>query len=135
MKLEDKSTSQLKDKAWKIVSKYMRLKFPICEICRHRESIHVHHIIKRSKGNALLFDEKNLLSLCKDCHDNIHTFKKWRIGFDDIERVMILTSLRTKKDLEYLQYKKHGVYKFEKGELIDIIKDYKQRVKEIEKDN
>ena len=128
-----KSLSQLKKKTWELVSRYMRLKYPVCEICKKNESVHCHHIIKRSKSNALFFDERNLLSLCKNCHDRIHIYKKWHEGFDDIQRYMILKSLRTEEELNYLEMKKHGTYKFSHYKLEELIKDYKQRVKEIEK--
>lgn len=51
---------------------------PVCEKCKDRLAIDVHHIIYLSiAGNItelkrLGFDENNLMAVCKDCHKEIH---------------------------------------------------------------
>lgn len=55
---------------------------PICEKCeltnRIRPADEVHHIIPFDRGRTaaerekLAYDWDNLLSLCQDCHDEIH---------------------------------------------------------------
>ena len=47
-----------------------------CQICKakgKKESLDVHHIIFRSQGGT--DDENNLITLCKKCHNDIHTGK------------------------------------------------------------
>jgi 5-methylcytosine-specific restriction protein A len=56
---------------------------PLCEMCKSKGkltlAIDVHHIIPISSTNdiqqkkALGFDYNNLMSLCKDCHKEIHS--------------------------------------------------------------
>ena len=62
---------------------------PLCEECLKIDKVtpaeEVHHIIPISKGETveemknLAFDDKNLCSLCKNCHREIH--KEMESGF------------------------------------------------------
>lgn len=48
-----------------------------CRFCRTLDSIHVHHIRYRSEGGPHV--ETNLITLCSDHHDLIHSNKrKWQ---------------------------------------------------------
>ena len=42
--------------------------------------LNVHHIIPASKEMALYFDEDNLITLCEDCHKEVHNFDKYKYG-------------------------------------------------------
>ena len=70
---------------WHKLSVYKRSVNPLCELCekkgitRHAED--VHHIISFMKGESrgeiedLAYNFDNLMSLCKECHQNIHNKK------------------------------------------------------------
>lgn len=65
----------------KLRLEYLKRK-PMCEICEENNIItlanEVHHIIPISTASTLIqkqilgYDENNLMSLCSDCHKNIH---------------------------------------------------------------
>lgn len=44
-----------------------------CRKCGLREHLHVHHVIFRSDGG--LDAPWNLLTICGECHDEIHAYK------------------------------------------------------------
>lgn len=117
-----KTISQLKKEAWKQLSIYYRLKYPVCQICEKRTSA-VHHIITRGAGgNILYFDEQNLIALCFDCHIAIHIWKN--------NYVKIIKEIKGQDIFEKLNNLKHKSKKFTRIELIEITKQYK--IKEYE---
>jgi 5-methylcytosine-specific restriction endonuclease McrA len=48
-----------------------------CQFCGARSNLQVHHIIFRSHGGP--DSEKNLITLCVTCHEQIHLGKR-RLG-------------------------------------------------------
>lgn len=44
----------------------------LCEGCRRREALHVHHLTYEHVGDELLFE---LVALCKSCHRKLHPDK------------------------------------------------------------
>ena len=61
-------------RAWKrIRDRYVR-KHPLCEQClkegRYVAAEEVHHIVPLSEGGSN--EEKNLMGLCRSCHEKIH---------------------------------------------------------------
>lgn len=69
-------------KQWKNLRNYYIRRNPLCEICLSKgivkEANEVHHIQPFLDGKTdeerwkLLTDEDNLMSLCYECHDEIH---------------------------------------------------------------
>jgi len=67
---------------WHKLSEYKRSVTPLCELCEEkgitRPAEDVHHIISFMKGHdrgereELAYNYNNLMSLCKECHQNIH---------------------------------------------------------------
>jgi 5-methylcytosine-specific restriction endonuclease McrA len=45
-----------------------------CRFCNRRNALHVHHVIYRSEGGSN--DQSNLITLCYEHHDLIHSNKK-----------------------------------------------------------
>lgn len=44
-----------------------------CEICqKQEETLHVHHLIYKSGHLPWEYSDKELVSLCKDCHESVH---------------------------------------------------------------
>jgi 5-methylcytosine-specific restriction endonuclease McrA len=41
-----------------------------CQACGGRTNLQVHHLTYRGRGGS--DDEKNLISLCADCHRHVH---------------------------------------------------------------
>lgn len=56
---------------WYYVRKKYLESHPICEICGVNKATEVHHIIEVSEGGDM-FDENNLIAVCKECHKKLH---------------------------------------------------------------
>ena len=75
-----------------------------CQLCGSANWLEIHHIYYRSQGG--LNDERNLIRLCKKCHEMVHSNKdKWQ------------------KFLLEIQYKKYGF--FEQKDVTKCKKDFK----------
>ena len=46
-----------------------------CRLCG-KPSVHLHHIIYRSESRELINDPDNLICLCLECHNLVHSNKK-----------------------------------------------------------
>ena len=55
---------------WTALAASVRSRNPICERCKERFSEEVHHSVPLHKGGSL-FDPRNLVALCKECHHEI----------------------------------------------------------------
>lgn len=42
-----------------------------CQVCKRKDSLHLHHLIKRKDGGT--HDAENLITLCASCHRHIET--------------------------------------------------------------
>lgn len=66
-----------KSGAWKSVRGQILLRDKSCILCRNRDNyfnirnLQVHHIIKRVNDESLIYEPKNLVTLCRQCHDEI----------------------------------------------------------------
>lgn len=58
---------KLEDKAWELMSRYIRLKDGRCVRCGSTERNQVHHVFSR-RYKVVKFDEDNLITLCHKCH-------------------------------------------------------------------
>ena len=62
-------------KRWQVVRKMYIESHPVCEDClKHRQftpAEEVHHIVPLADGGAP-YDESNLRSLCRCCHQKVH---------------------------------------------------------------
>jgi hypothetical protein len=58
--------------SWYYVRKEYLKKHPTCEVCRMREAVEVHHIIRAVDGGDI-WDENNLIAVCKECHKKLHS--------------------------------------------------------------
>ena len=73
-------------KRWILLRDEKRLNNPLCEVClfrgRTKAMGEVHHIIPIATGmsevgkEALAYDRNNLISLCYECHDEVHLMLK-----------------------------------------------------------
>ena len=57
---------------WSALATSVRARHPICERCKERFSEEVHHSVPLHKGGSL-YDPRNLVALCKECHHEITT--------------------------------------------------------------
>ena len=57
---------------WSDLAASVRARNPICERCKERFSAEVHHSVPLHKGGSL-YDPRNLVALCKECHHEITT--------------------------------------------------------------
>lgn len=86
-KNSNKRTSEIHNavyntKTWRELRLWYLMQHPLCEVCLDKEKIvsavDVHHKKEISNGATLMekksigFDSKNLKSVCKQCHIDIH---------------------------------------------------------------
>ena len=84
--------------------------FPFCAVCWSRcEELHIHHM---QQGAGRVHDRRNLLRLCRYCHEGLHFG-----GKDDLTKGMLLTAKREVDDAYYdpaflagLRHKQHLGY-------------------------
>ena len=55
---------------WSDLAASVRARNPICERCKERFSAEVHHSVPLHKGGSL-YDPRNLVALCKECHNEV----------------------------------------------------------------
>ncbi|HOF38720.1 MAG TPA: HNH endonuclease signature motif containing protein [Candidatus Hydrogenedentes bacterium] len=69
------------DGTWQRARSIYLRNHPVCERCeqmgRVKTAALVHHIVPISEGGARL-DPRNLASLCRDCHNEVHAGDVWR---------------------------------------------------------
>jgi len=47
-----------------------------CGLCR-KQGVHVHHIVYKSEDRSKIDDINNLFLLCLECHEKVHSNKKY----------------------------------------------------------
>lgn len=69
-------------KQWRNLSAYMRMMYPICQVCEKNVSEHVHHInspfdygLSEIEKISRLLDPDNLIVCCHECHQRMHDEK------------------------------------------------------------
>ena len=72
-----------------------------CELCKLRPASEVHHIIYRSHCKALIKSNLNLISLCQQCHAEIHRGKESK-ELNHKLRLQFQNKLEILFDKEYL---------------------------------
>jgi len=68
------------DGQWQKVRKYHLREHPICQKCRRRLARQVHHIEPISKRPDLVYAEWNLMSVCRQCHAELHRRDRGGMG-------------------------------------------------------
>lgn len=48
-----------------------------CGLCGKSNGVHIHHIIYRSEDRSKIDDYNNLILLCLECHQKVHSNKKY----------------------------------------------------------
>jgi len=75
-----------KGRNWKVIRKRKILDDPLCEVCLKNNEVKkatiVHHIKDGQLFKELFFDYDNLMSVCRSCHNKIHSVKVNEIGFN-----------------------------------------------------
>ena len=74
MRKKSKNPRRLEqDKADRALQDYYREKYKghPCEVCGRPFDL-MHHHVEKSKSNFLRYDERNLIFLCRECHNKIH---------------------------------------------------------------
>lgn len=66
-----------KSARWKAVRQRILLRDKCCILCFNRDKyvnlhrLQVHHIIKRVDNEDLIYEPSNLVTLCRDCHEEV----------------------------------------------------------------
>ena len=106
---------------WRRVSKKYKKLHPFCEVCLKEKikkpSEIIHHITPISQGGAL-YDENNLLAICKKCHGEIHTGIGIKIDLDFLRN--LVQKEPTPED-EWWAGGLHDLYLDKQKEIIDTI--------------
>lgn len=69
--------STTKSSRWKSLRKKILLRDKCCILCKNRDGyfnlkrLQVHHIVKRVDDESLIFEPSNLVTLCRDCHEEV----------------------------------------------------------------
>lgn len=72
-------------KEWQI--KVFRRDDYVCQHCgKQGHYLHAHHVKSFSRYHHLRFEVNNGLTLCKYCHQKIHTNLKGIVGYKDIQK-------------------------------------------------
>lgn len=125
--LRENSTTFLKKKAQEVFNKYIRLRdrnLP-CISCGHmgERQVHAGHYRPVGRNAKLRFNEDNVHGQCSVCNNylsgNLNAYRENLILKIGLERVEKLES-------------ENEPYKYNKEELKQIIKTYKQKCKELE---
>jgi 5-methylcytosine-specific restriction endonuclease McrA len=56
---------------WLRLTKALRANHPFCQVCHTRPSTEVHHIKPWNDAPEARLDPRNLLAVCRDCHERI----------------------------------------------------------------
>lgn len=64
------------DYDWQIFRKWFLARHPVCERCRRKSAVDVHHKITLKSGGRRL-DEKNCEALCHSCHSRVTAGSKF----------------------------------------------------------
>ena len=72
---------QYNTKKWKVTRADVKKRDKgLCQLCLHNKKIKaidlVHHIVESKDDNSLFYVMSNLISLCSDCHSNVHDVYK-----------------------------------------------------------
>ena len=124
MRKKKSEKKKLADKLWEVVKVYIRLRDKnICQ--RSGEPVegcncHVSHVIPKSTGNVLRFDEMNLKVL--SYHNHINWWHK-----NPLEAAEWFKEKFPERH-EYLQRKKNEIVKFTVQDYKDMIEEYKSKI-------
>jgi hypothetical protein len=66
---------------------------PLCAICS-RPAYEVHHIKEAARHEELFFDQSNLVGLCENCHEKLHSAQKRGITIDVLFSNLTVTTCR-----------------------------------------
>ncbi len=116
----------VKAKCWDLLSRIIRIETPFCQVCG-KPSNQVHHIVPRSRGNAVYFLERNLIALCSGCHMGWHL--RW--SPEEIDEIVF----KVKGDFSDVEKTKNIMVKFSKNDYKEMYEDYKVRLAYVERSN
>lgn len=66
-----------RNKAWRELSARLRTEKGRCEVCGESGALQVHHLLAKKAYPGFMFDEGNLLVLCRRCHFLYHKGREW----------------------------------------------------------
>lgn len=119
MGMKNPTISQLKKKAWKVFSLWIRTRSPVCFTCGFRadpKGLQAGHYIPKSIANSLYFSEINVQTQCMRCN-------LWLLGNSD-EFGLRLQKKYGEDVLEKLRTEKRKLKQWDRKELEFLIKKY-----------
>jgi 5-methylcytosine-specific restriction endonuclease McrA len=57
--------------SWSRLSKTLRENNPLCQSCGQEPSTEVHHVVPVAVDQRLKLDPRNLLAVCRRCHERL----------------------------------------------------------------
>ena len=126
------SRSKLKKRLWKIISEYIRRKFAdhagyttcvTCGTTKHWKELQAGHWIPQAKGDAVRYEEENIHPQCFRCNVNL----SGNAG----EYYKYMLSMYGLEGMDRLVEQSNQVKKFTVNDLLEIEKDYKERLSEL----
>jgi len=120
---------KLQEKLWKLCCEYIRLRDKnTCQWCGKRvegSNAHTSHVIPKSHGNALRYDENNLKLLCFHCH-----LMRWHLH--PLEADLWFQKCFPER-YEYLMNFKEKTLKLTPSLIEEMINDYKFKILNLNK--
>ena len=120
-----KTKEKLKSEAWTALSNLLRAEIGKCERCGNTETLQVHHLIKRSKGNSVYFLRDNLVVLCKSCHFWVHTHATAK---EELEMAYDIIGEPIYTQIDAVKNEKKDYCRYE---LIEMKEGWKNKLKEL----
>lgn len=104
--------SYINSPSWKKIKDRILIERNICECCGEKNNIQVHH--KTYKNITEELDE-DLLVVCENCHNKIHTLASWKhsTSQEDINEWLKLLNIQIKKEKEKLLQNEKEILKEE----------------------
>lgn len=129
--MRKKSLKGYKRDLWKVFSLYIRLRDKgVCISCGKRGDIKemdAGHYIPKTAGLSIYFDEKNVHCQCTYCNRYMHgNLTRYALGLIEKYGNGILEELESKRNIS----RKFSIFDYQ-----DLIKEYKEKVKELYGEN
>ena len=124
MRRKKTDRQKLADRLWKVIQTYIRLRDNNqCQRCGkkvEKSNCHISHVVPKSHGNILKYDENNLKVLCYFCH--LHWWHK-----NPIEAYEWFKD-KFPERYKYIYERKENIVKIGIYELQEMIEEYTDRI-------
>ena len=121
--------SELKKRADMAISKLVRARDGKCLMCGTTHGLDCHHALhtKGSSPTRYRWDIRNLITVCRTCHNRIHADEEGTLR--DVMLAMVIHGIATRKEINQILKDKRPL-KADRHDLIELIKKVDRRLKD-----